>query len=57
MEVLINQEAQKILGQQTQQPKSYITFTNTIFSLPEPKAQMSFSDQNLSVVRRCRCFH
>ena len=27
-----------------------------IFSSPEPKAQVSFSDQNLSVVRRrCRC--
>ena len=29
---------------------------NTHFSSPEPKAQVSFSDQNLSVVRRrCRC--
>ena len=26
-----------------------------LFSSPEPKAQVSFSDQNLSVVRRCRC--
>ena len=27
-----------------------------VFSSPEPKAQVSFSDQNLSVVRRrCRC--
>ena len=26
----------------------------TCFSSPEPKAQVSFSDQNLSVVRRCR---
>ena len=25
------------------------------FSSSEPKAQVSFSDQNLSVVRRCRC--
>ena len=25
-----------------------------VFSSPEPKAQVSFSDQNLSVVRRCR---
>ena len=25
-----------------------------LFSSPEPKAQVSFSDQNLSVVRRCR---
>ena len=25
-----------------------------IFSSPEPKAQVSFSDQNLSIVRRCR---
>ena len=25
------------------------------FSSPEPKAQLSFSDQNLSVVRRRRC--
>ena len=25
-----------------------------VLSSPEPKAQMSFSDQNLSVVRRCR---
>ena len=28
---------------------------NTNFSSPEPKAQASFSDQNLSVVRRCCC--
>ena len=31
-----------------------------VFSSPEPKAQVSFSDQNLSVVRRCRrcrCCH
>ena len=26
----------------------------SFFSSPEPKAQVSFSDQNLSVVRRCR---
>ena len=26
----------------------------SIFSSPEPKAQVSFSDQNLSVIRRCR---
>ena len=26
-----------------------------ILSSPEPKAQVSFSDQNLSFVRRCRC--
>ena len=26
-------------------------------SLPKPKAQVSFSDQNLSVVRRCRYCH
>ena len=26
-----------------------------LFSSPEPKAQVSFSDQNLSVVRRRRC--
>ena len=26
----------------------------SIFSSPEPKAQVRFSDQNLSVVRRCR---
>ena len=26
----------------------------SLFSSPEPKAQVSFSDQNLSVVRRCR---
>ena len=25
-----------------------------LFSSPEPKAQVSFSDQNLAVVRRCR---
>ena len=25
-----------------------------VLSSPEPKAQMSFSDQNLSVVSRCR---
>ena len=30
----------------------FITFS-LIFSSPEPKAQVSFSDQNLSVVRRC----
>ena len=32
-------------------------FTNpaAFFSSPEPKAQVSFSDQNLSVVRRRRC--
>ena len=30
-----------------------------LFSSPEPKAQVSFSDQNLSVVRRCSscCWH
>ena len=28
---------------------------NPLFSSPEPKAQVSFSDQNLSVVRRRRC--
>ena len=28
-----------------------------VFSSPEPKAQVSFSDQNLSVVRRCRRRH
>ena len=28
-----------------------------LFSSPEPKAQVSFSDQILSVVRRCRCRH
>ena len=27
----------------------------TCLSSPEPKAQVSFSHQNLSVVRRCRC--
>ena len=27
------------------------------FSSPEPKAQVSFSDQNLSIVRRCCCCH
>ena len=27
----------------------------TLFSSPEPKAQVSFSDQNLSSVRRRRC--
>ena len=26
-----------------------------VFSSPEPKAQVSLSDDNLSVVRRCRC--
>ena len=29
-------------------------FLSCLFSSPEPKAQVSFSDQNLSVVRRCR---
>ena len=29
--------------------------SSEIFSSPEPKAQVSFSDQNLSVVRHCRC--
>ena len=29
-------------------------FNFRVFSSPEPKAQVSFSDQNLSVVRRCR---
>ena len=28
---------------------------NCIFSSPEPKAQVSFSDHNLSVVSRCHC--
>ena len=28
--------------------------TYLIFSSPEPKAQVSFSDQNLSIVSRCR---
>ena len=39
-----------------------IFFTSYDFNLPEPKAQVSFSDHNLSVVRRrcprrrwCRC--
>ena len=27
-----------------------------LFSSPEPKAGVSFSNRNLSVVRRCRCF-
>ena len=28
---------------------------DAIFSSPEPKAQVSFSDKNLYVVRCCRC--
>ena len=31
------------------------TWDANVFSSPEPKAQVSFSDQNLSVVRRRRC--
>ena len=32
-----------------------ISIKGLIFSSPEPKAQVIFSDQNLSVVRRRRC--
>ena len=31
----------------------YLLKINLCFSSPEPKSQVSFSDQNLSVVRRC----
>ena len=31
-------------------------FWHLLFSSPERKAQLSFSDQNLSIVCRCRCF-
>ena len=34
---------------------TFQNISNTFFSLPEPKAQVSFSDQDLSVVRRCCC--
>ena len=30
-----------------------ISSAQDVFSSPEPKAQLSFSDQNLSVVRGC----
>ena len=33
----------------------YLVWLTLIFSSPEPKAQVSFSDHNLSVVRRRRC--
>ena len=33
----------------------FLNDTFSVFSSPEPKAQVSFSDQNLSVVRRRRC--
>ena len=33
---------------------NFITLGAGVFSSPEPKAQVSFSDQNLSVVRRRR---
>ena len=32
----------------------HFVYNSCLFSSPEPKAQVSFSDQNLSVVRRCR---
>ena len=32
-----------------------VSVCSWVFSSPEPKAQVSFSDQNLSVVRPCRC--
>ena len=33
-----------------------LQYYHSIFSSPEPKAQVSFSNQNFSVVRRrCRC--
>ena len=36
-----------------QAAKSIPSFVCVVFSSPEPTAQVSFSDQNLSVVRRC----
>ena len=34
----------------------FFFFWHLLFSSPEPKAQLSFSDQNLSIVSRCHCF-
>ena len=61
-DLLLGEECSTILvivASKSHIPKHYMGFVlmtkMRLFSSPEPKPQVSFSDQNLSVVRRCLC--